>query len=79
MENGKVAVGGQSYNNSRCYFCLSELFNQTSRPAAASVAVTVNWAANFIVGLSFLPLQVRYQEMYLCVVIEKKLLEIAYN
>ncbi|XP_073966831.1 solute carrier family 2, facilitated glucose transporter member 1-like [Choristoneura fumiferana] len=39
------------------WFLVTELFNQSSRPAAASVAVTVNWAANFIVGLSFLPLQ----------------------
>ncbi|CAB3256001.1 unnamed protein product [Arctia plantaginis] len=38
------------------WFLVTELFNQTSRPAATSVAVTVNWAANFIVGLSFLPL-----------------------
>ncbi|KAL0858483.1 hypothetical protein ABMA27_012351 [Loxostege sticticalis] len=37
------------------WFLVTELFNQSSRPAASSVAVTVNWAANFIVGLSFLP------------------------
>ncbi|XP_063371967.1 solute carrier family 2, facilitated glucose transporter member 3-like [Cydia amplana] len=39
------------------WFLVTELFNQSSRPAAASVAVTVNWAANFLVGLTFLPLQ----------------------
>ncbi|XP_023955169.2 solute carrier family 2, facilitated glucose transporter member 1 isoform X1 [Bicyclus anynana] len=38
------------------WFLVTELFNQASRPAASSVAVTVNWTANFIVGLSFLPL-----------------------
>ncbi|XP_060808291.1 solute carrier family 2, facilitated glucose transporter member 1-like [Amyelois transitella] len=38
------------------WFLVTELFNQSARPAAASVAVTVNWTANFIVGLSFLPL-----------------------
>lgn len=38
------------------WFLVTELFNQSSRPAASSVAVTVNWTANFIVGLSFLPL-----------------------
>ncbi|XP_045456390.1 solute carrier family 2, facilitated glucose transporter member 1-like [Melitaea cinxia] len=38
------------------WFLVTELFNQGARPAATSVAVTVNWAANFLVGLSFLPL-----------------------
>ncbi|PZC75443.1 hypothetical protein B5X24_HaOG206052 [Helicoverpa armigera] len=38
------------------WFLVTELFNQSARPAATSVAVTVNWTANFIVGLSFLPL-----------------------
>ncbi|KAM3956075.1 solute carrier family 2, facilitated glucose transporter member 3, partial [Aphomia sociella] len=38
------------------WFLVTELFNQSARPAASSVAVTVNWTANFIVGLSFLPL-----------------------
>ncbi|XP_045508952.1 solute carrier family 2, facilitated glucose transporter member 1-like isoform X1 [Colias croceus] len=38
------------------WFLVTELFNQAARPAASSVAVTVNWTANFIVAQSFLPL-----------------------
>jgi SP family facilitated glucose transporter-like MFS transporter 1 len=40
------------------WFLVSELFSQGGRPLATSIAVGVNWSANFIVGLSFLPLQV---------------------
>ncbi|KAG8229465.1 hypothetical protein J437_LFUL005570 [Ladona fulva] len=39
------------------WFMVSELFNQSARPAATSFAVAINWTANFIVGLAFLPLQ----------------------
>ncbi|XP_017785424.1 PREDICTED: solute carrier family 2, facilitated glucose transporter member 1-like isoform X2 [Nicrophorus vespilloides] len=39
------------------WFLVSELFNQSARPAATSLAVATNWAANFLVGLGFLPLQ----------------------
>ena len=39
------------------WFLVSELFNQSARPAATSLAVGVNWTANFLVGLGFLPLQ----------------------
>jgi SP family facilitated glucose transporter-like MFS transporter 1 len=39
------------------WFLVSELFNSSARPLATSIAVGVNWTANFIVGLSFLPLQ----------------------
>ncbi len=35
----------------------AELFSQGPRPAAMSIAVLVNWMANFLVGLTFLPLQ----------------------
>lgn len=40
------------------WFLVSELFNQSARPAATSLAVAINWTANFLVGLGFLPLQV---------------------
>ncbi|XP_071052478.1 solute carrier family 2, facilitated glucose transporter member 1-like [Onthophagus taurus] len=39
------------------WFIVSELFNQSSRPTATSLAVTVNWIANFFVGIGFLPLK----------------------
>ncbi|XP_012258044.2 solute carrier family 2, facilitated glucose transporter member 1-like isoform X3 [Athalia rosae] len=39
------------------WFLVSELFTQSARPAATSVAIAVNWTANFIVSIGFLPLQ----------------------
>ncbi|XP_023705143.1 solute carrier family 2, facilitated glucose transporter member 1 isoform X4 [Cryptotermes secundus] len=39
------------------WFLVSELFNQSARGAATSLAVAINWTANFIVGIGFLPLQ----------------------
>lgn len=39
------------------WFLVSELFNQSARPAATSVAIAVNWTANFIVSIGFLPLK----------------------
>nr|XP_023017429.1 solute carrier family 2, facilitated glucose transporter member 1-like isoform X1 [Leptinotarsa decemlineata]XP_023017430.1 solute carrier family 2, facilitated glucose transporter member 1-like isoform X1 [Leptinotarsa decemlineata] len=38
------------------WFLVSELFNQSARPTASSLAVCINWTANFLVGLAFLPL-----------------------
>lgn len=38
------------------WFLVSELFNQSARPTASSLAVCTNWTANFLVGLAFLPL-----------------------
>jgi SP family facilitated glucose transporter-like MFS transporter 1 len=42
------------------WFLVSELFNQSARGAATSLAVAINWTANFIVGIGFLPLQVSH-------------------
>lgn len=38
------------------WFLVGELFGQGARPLATSIAVAVNWSANFLVGLAFLPL-----------------------
>lgn len=38
------------------WMILSELFGQGARSAAVSVGALVNWFANFIVGLTFIPL-----------------------
>ena len=40
------------------WFFVNELFQQSARPMAASMAVVTNWTANFLVGLCFLPMQV---------------------
>ena len=40
------------------WFFVTELFNQSGRPMATSIAVVTNWSANFLVGLGFSPLQV---------------------
>ena len=36
----------------------AELFSQGPRPAAMSIAVLINWLANFLVGIAFPPMQV---------------------
>jgi len=35
----------------------AELFSQGPRPAAMSIAVLINWCANFLVGIGFLTMQ----------------------
>ena len=42
------------------WFFVNELFQQSARPMAASMAVVTNWTANFLVGLCFLPMQVSF-------------------
>ena len=43
------------------WFFVTELFNQSARGMATSIAVVTNWSANFLVGLGFAPLQVRVE------------------
>jgi SP family facilitated glucose transporter-like MFS transporter 1 len=38
------------------WFLVAELFPSNARPLASSIAVAVNWLANFTVSLCFLPL-----------------------
>lgn len=40
------------------WFIVGELFDQSSRSTATSIAVAVNWTANFFIGISFLPVKV---------------------
>ena len=41
------------------WFFVTELFTQSARGMATSIAVVTNWTANFLVGLGFEPLRVR--------------------
>ena len=41
------------------WFIVAELFAQGPRPAAMSIAVFVNWMANFAVGIGFPVMQVK--------------------
>ena len=38
------------------WFIVTELFASNARPTAASIAVSVNWTAAFLVSLGFLPI-----------------------
>ncbi|OQR71048.1 solute carrier family 2, partial [Tropilaelaps mercedesae] len=38
------------------WFLVGELFGQGARPLATSLSVAINWTANFIVSMTFLPL-----------------------
>ena len=40
-----------------CRFFVTELFAQSGRPTATSIAVVTNWLANFLVGFLFEPLR----------------------
>ncbi len=46
------------------WFFVTELFNQSGRPIATSIAVVTNWSANFLVGLGFSPLQVKFKKTF---------------
>lgn len=39
----------------------AELFSQGPRPSAMAIAVLVNWMANFVVGIGFPSLKVRFR------------------
>lgn len=39
------------------WFLVTELFGQGPRPIATSIAVAINWMANFFVSLAFLPVE----------------------
>lgn len=41
------------------WFFVTELFTQSARGMATSIAVVTNWTANFLVGLGFAPLMVK--------------------
>lgn len=51
-------IGFASGPGSIPWFLVTELFGVGARAMATSIAVAVNWTANFVVGLGFLPLQV---------------------
>lgn len=40
----------------------AELFSQGPRPTAMSIAVLINWLANFLVGIGFQPMQVNLKK-----------------
>merc|ERR1712018_810626 len=42
------------------WFFVNELFQQSARPMAASMAVATNWAANYVVAQSFLPMKLAF-------------------
>lgn len=46
------------------WFLVGELFSSNARGIATSIAVGVNWSANFVVGLVFLRLQVNTLNNY---------------
>jgi len=60
------------------WFFVNELFQQSARPMAASMAVVVNWTANFLVGQCFLPLQLAWGPYVFIVFIITQIFFIAY-
>merc|ERR1719384_1320297 len=60
------------------WFFVNELFQQSARPMAASMAVVTNWTANFLVGLCFLPMQEAFGPYVFIVFIITQIFFIAY-
>lgn len=60
------------------WFFVTELFKQSGRPIATSIAVAVNWSANFLVGLLFSPLQLAIGSYVFIIFIVIQLLFILY-
>ena len=61
------------------WFFVTELFNQSARGMATSIAVVTNWSANFLVGLLFPPLQVCTFQIFIQKLIYILNLEIIYD
>lgn len=47
------------------WFITAELFSQAPRPAAVAVAGVVNWLSNFVIGLVFPSMQVKFWSFFL--------------
>jgi len=60
------------------WFFVTELFTQSGRPIASSIAVAVNWSANFLVGLGFSPIQLAAGPYVFIIFIITQLLFIIY-
>lgn len=60
------------------WFFVTELFSQSGRPIASSIAVAVNWSANFLVGLGFSPIQLAAGPYVFIIFIVLQLLFIIY-
>ncbi|XP_023319897.1 solute carrier family 2, facilitated glucose transporter member 1 [Eurytemora carolleeae] len=60
------------------WFFVTELFSQSGRPIASSIAVAVNWSANFLVGLGFSPIQLAVGPYVFIIFMVTQLIFIAY-
>jgi len=60
------------------WFFVTELFSQSGRPIASSIAVAVNWSANFLVGLGFSPITVAIGPYVFIIFMVTQLFFIAY-
>merc|ERR1711953_929442 len=60
------------------WFFVTELFTQGPRGMATSVAVVVNWTANFLVGLGFTPLMLAVGPYVFIIIIVLQIFFIGY-